>query len=78
MLFYETNHRKERNDGKDTTDTDFSVPAASAEKAEDFCYYTLGFSEEINNFILMFQAPLFSTINADRGAFVPLQKGGFI
>lgn len=23
MLFYETNHRKERNDGKDTTDTDF-------------------------------------------------------
>ena len=27
---------KERNDGKDTTDTDFSVPAASAEKAEDF------------------------------------------
>lgn len=39
MLFYETNHRKERNDGKDTTDTDFSVPAASAEKAEDFCYY---------------------------------------
>lgn len=36
MLFYETTHRKERNDGKDTTDTDFSVPAASAEKAEDF------------------------------------------
>ena len=36
LLFYETNHRKERNDGKDTTDTDFSVPAASAEKAEDF------------------------------------------
>ena len=31
-----------------------------------------------NNFILKFQAPLFSTINADRGAFVPLQKGGFI
>ena len=31
LLFYETNHRKERNDGKDTTDTDFSVPAASAE-----------------------------------------------
>ena len=27
---------KERNDGKDMTDTDLSVPAASAEKAEDF------------------------------------------
>ena len=49
----------------------------SAEKAEDFAtihWIFLG----INNFILKFQAPLFSTINADRGAFVPLQKGGFI
>ena len=36
MLFYETNHRKEQNDGKNTTDADFSVPVASAEKTEDF------------------------------------------
>ena len=36
LLFYETNHRKEQNDGKNTTDADFSVPVASAEKTEDF------------------------------------------
>ena len=36
LLFYEANHRKERNDGKNTIDADFSVPVAPAEKTEDF------------------------------------------
>ena len=39
MLFYETNHRKERNDGKDTTDTDFPCLLPLRKKQKIFCYY---------------------------------------